>query len=339
MRISNKMMLIPLLGLIIISAFNTFIIMQKRGAMTSLATQADISLTVLYTPVGYPSDFTIFLNKDNFSVDLNWTDVPEADDYNVYYSSNLSDLKTIGNSVTKVTGIKDSNWTDTNAGNVRQRYYRVAAVKGAVTNITPIIEGKFDIEIRKANLTYGYVEMNTVSLPLIPSDDNITNIVIYGMNYDIINWYNTTKKDYDEAYYYEGNWYGDFNILEPGKGYEFTPINKSYNFTVVGFVPGDNITSEIQRATLKAGEVEINTIGWNTPLKRCNFSTIIPIATNFDYIQWYNVSKKIPSFDYAYYYNGLWYGKIRCFDPGRGYVFAPISVGYNWTYNRSEGFS
>jgi hypothetical protein len=136
-----------------------------------------------------------------------------------------------------------------------------------------------------------------------------------------------------------GTWYGDITEFEPGKGYVFGPIATGYNFTVAGDVPENEITVPVKAATLTYGQVEVNTIGWNTPLTQCPLSNLIPTATDFDFINWYNTTKATPAYDYAYYFMGTWYGDFDCLEPGKGYVFGPIATGYNLTYNRSEGFN
>jgi hypothetical protein len=243
MRISNNILSIPVLILILISTLNTFHIMQKKGLITGLGTQAQaqISFVVLQIPsaISSPENISVKLGYDNVSIDLSWANVSGVDSYIIYYSDNISLLKQLNTSnlasgIYNVTGITDNNWTDSTAGSSNMRYYTVASVKGDNINFSTKFFGKFDIEVKAATMIPGEIEVNTISLPLIPINCSISDIIKTTSYFDMISYYNTTRSPspaYDTSYFDGTQWVGPIDCLEPGKGYIFGLIAIGYNWT------------------------------------------------------------------------------------------------------------
>lgn len=346
MDISKRVLFILVILLIALSIFNTLSILQHRkDPVTAYVTaKAQVSLMIL-SPVGIPApdNFTITLLDDRLTTNLNWTSVSGAYGYHIYYGDSLNALKSINTSnldpsITTVN-VTSLGWTDSTASAVKKRYYRVASYVGDFQNLSQDVMGKYDIGVDASTFTYGDVEFNTISIPLIPFNAQFKNIITSASDFDFINWYNPNNSppSLDFAYYYGGEWYGAISEFEEGKGYIFGPTAAGYNFTVVGKVPEGSQSYDVRRATFTYGDVEFNTIGWSTPLSQCNLASIVPPSTDFDFINWYNPKSSPPSLDYVYYYAGEWYGSFNCFEPGKGYIFGPIETGYNFTYNKSAG--
>jgi succinate dehydrogenase flavin-adding protein (antitoxin of CptAB toxin-antitoxin module) len=351
----KKVVLVLAVLLIVVNSYNLY---ENRDSLnlvkvTGLAfnTTSYVGVRVLSaaSAVGFPI-FNATRNIDNMNVDLDWAVVENAS-YDVYYSSNVSLLKNVSQNCTEsiptgvsnFTGLIDTNYTDFTANTTQQRYYRVAAVNGSYCNLSNETWGKFDVEVLAATYTFGTNEIDTLSIPLRPINASFANLLNVKTDWDFVAWYNATKSPdpgFESAYYFSGTWYGSIQYLRPGQGYVFGPITTGSNFTVVGLVPEDNITVEVYTATYTFGTNEIDNIGWDTPLFNCSFNTLLPSSTDWDFVAWYNATKSPdPGFESAYYFSGTWYGSIQCFRPGHGYIFGPITTGYNFTYNRSAGYS
>lgn len=109
----------------------------------------------------------------NHSVYLNWTNVTSADNFTLYYSSNISaimalDLDNLPSNFTKVEDLTGLNWTDLNASQDQKRYYTVSATKGGVESLTqdtPV--GKFTYYYTAPSSdVYGTLASNRIALYL-----------------------------------------------------------------------------------------------------------------------------------------------------------------------------
>ena len=118
-----------------------------------------------FTIVKGPSVLNATLAADNESINLSWNTVDYAGSYNIYIIDHYTDnFGTTPN----VSGITHTNYTDFNAANKSQRFYKIATVKGSVNKTTIKIVGKFEFELK--NNSNEISDWNLISLPL-----NITN--------------------------------------------------------------------------------------------------------------------------------------------------------------------
>ncbi len=117
----------------------------------------EINITMDQTFFHAPFDFNIRRKEENYSkanfandrhiTILNWSEVPAAEGYNLYYSSNLTGLMNLNVSnlapdIGKWGNITILNYTDTNASQDQIRYYKISAFRGTDENITEKILGK-----------------------------------------------------------------------------------------------------------------------------------------------------------------------------------------------------
>ena len=281
-------------------------------------------------------------NINDSALYLNWTNVVDADSYTVYYSTNVTqilnlNISNLGAAVTNVTGIPILNWTDTSSGSVTERYYRVAAIRSGDGNLTTDTIGKYDIEVVEATGIPGSgVDLNLISVPLIPNNYSINAILNQSSDNDLIYRYNTDTQNYQSTQFFEGfGWFGDFDEFEPGVGYAFKPVAASYNFTVLGIVPSSNLTVAIKNATGVPGSgIDLNLIGWHSPQTVCNISAIIDNASNSDIIYRYNTQSQ--NYQSTQFFDGFgWFGDFDCFEPGVAYEFKPVTRSYNLSYGLS----
>ncbi len=101
-----------------------------------------VEVIVLASEIPAPKNIEIFLNDDEKSVDLNWTEVDSASEYIVYYHDNVTHLKDITNPGIVNFTVTDNNWTDSGADQVQTRFYRVGAKNNALLNVNETIVGK-----------------------------------------------------------------------------------------------------------------------------------------------------------------------------------------------------
>lgn len=149
MKISNNTVAVLSILLILVSSIN---ITNFLGGITltgkSVSAIGTAKIMVLQAMVPAPLNLDAFVNSDGKSIDLNWTNVSSAEYYVVFYSSNLSklvdlNLSNIPPEVGNMTNIVHNYVTDYFADSVRERYYKVASVKGSMINISEEIVGKY----------------------------------------------------------------------------------------------------------------------------------------------------------------------------------------------------
>lgn len=188
-------------------------------------------------------DIKLDLN-DNKSIDLNWTDIPGADYYNLYYSSNISaimtlNLSNIATGVYNFSNISDSNYTDATASDVQKRYYVVSYVIDGVEQLTTYqTVGKYTFYYDVLNSSiYGTLASNRMGIYF---DVNFT---AESFLQQIPGYLNPTiskqdKSDGSGEYlttHIRGLEDGNDFAMAPGEGYLVT-LDEAYNQTVVGAV-------------------------------------------------------------------------------------------------------
>ena len=295
------------------------------------------------TSIESPANFVASSNSNN-NVVLNWTVVSGADGYKIWYNENVTKILQMNESATDANvtliGEGSNSWIDTTANLTQKRFYALASYKGAVLNFTEDKTGKYDIEIKASTGIPGSGnELNIISLPLIPRNLSIDNIISNANDNDYIYRFNTTSgiNNYQSVSYFAGfGWFGDFNEFDLASGYEFKPISGNINMSIVGIVPTGNMTIPIKQSTgIPGSGNELNEISWNSPRQICNLSALIPNANDNDYIYRFNTTAGINNYQSVSYFAGFgWFGDFDCFDPGLGYVFKPVESDYEFTYTR-----
>lgn len=214
-------------------------------ALLSHSAEASSTSTSINFIVGQVVDIEIDLNAvDNESIDLNWTEVPGADYYNVYYSSNISAIMTFNLSqpyldVFNVTNITDSNYTDQNASDDQKRYYLITYVANGTEYLTDYREvGKYTFYYDSLNSsTYGALASNRIGIYF---DVNYTaESFLQGIPGSLNPTISKLEKSNASGEYLtthvrglaDGN---DFQMI-PGDGYIVT-VDSGYNHTVAGAV-------------------------------------------------------------------------------------------------------
>jgi hypothetical protein len=228
------------------------------------------SITRNFTVIKGPTALNATLGDDNESIILDWNDVSYAESYRVYIIDNFADNFA---SVANVSGLTDSNYTDTNAANKTQRFYKIATVKGSANKTSIITVGKYEFEL--INNSNAITDWNLISLPL-----NITNFELEnGSNngYDLpvkplkcikSLWFlNTSTGEFKRTDYNGTAWIPvagseNFTSLQVGRGY-WAEVNKTCNLTFVGEVPSSNVTISLD---VPSGQsAGWNLVGWYSP--------------------------------------------------------------------------
>ncbi|RZN36793.1 MAG: hypothetical protein EF813_06440 [Methanosarcinales archaeon] len=176
---------------------------------------------------------------------------------------------------------------------------------------------QFDIPI--------YNGMNLIAIPLIQDDTSLG--AVFGD--DPVNWDKVIRYisgvGYKTAYYYDGVWYGkvtEVEPIEPEVGYEYEREGADYTLTVHGTRCTGTISTPIYNG--------MNLIGY------VNF-TDTDLSTFNSPVNWDKVIRYISGVGYktAYYYDGVWYGKVTEVEPievGVGYECEREGAQYNWIY-------
>ncbi|RMD67944.1 hypothetical protein D6817_00115, partial [Candidatus Pacearchaeota archaeon] len=96
----------------------------------------------IYT-IAAPSEINATISTiDNKSVVLRWNNVTKAQHYNIYFTENLSAGFP---STPNVSGITDLNYTDSVAGDLVKRFYKISAVNGPAETISSVVVGKWSV--------------------------------------------------------------------------------------------------------------------------------------------------------------------------------------------------
>ena len=250
------------------------------------ANNTNTSITRNFTVIKGPIIFNITLASDNESINLSWNSVSYAESYSIYIIDNFTDTFS---SIANVSGITHTNYTDYNAANKSQRFYKIAAVKGSVNKTTIKTVGKYEFEL--INNSNAVTDWNLISLPL-----NVTNFILNNgsnngsdlrvkpLNCIKSLWfYNATIGEFKRTDYNGSAWITaagseNFTSLEAGRGY-WAEVNQTCNLTFVGEVPTSNITTNLSNNMTPAWQV----VGWYSPNSSklpTNYQPSYPVAVN-----------------------------------------------------------
>jgi hypothetical protein len=162
---------------------------------------------------------------------LKWNYTGNAEQFNIYYSQNLTFNFSTPNITTTQT-----NYTDIFANNSKQKLYLVRCVDDiGRTDSNNFVVGKIDVELKSGwnlisipfNLTYKILGQEAVvgdPLPVVPKNSVLR---LYR--------FNASAQNFEVTVHYDNwGWYSssnpNFNVLEPGRGY-WAYANKS-NLTI-----------------------------------------------------------------------------------------------------------
>lgn len=193
-------------------------------SLNGLAAQADVNITVTQEKPNPPGNLILILNKTvgpGFEdVTLNWTLSNSSNVFNyiIYktdnYASgfNYSDpYATVANDVT--------DWTDSTADGVDQRYYVVRANgTSGLTDDNTYAVGKYNLKL--------YTGWNLISLPLLIWNSSTDDVIYTAVNADKWERFNGVTQSFERTDFFAGyGWAGDFGTVEPGRGYWYYSKN------------------------------------------------------------------------------------------------------------------
>ena len=234
----------------------------------------------------------------------NWTGTCTS--FDIYITNNL----TAGFPASPNATVSATSWTDTNAGDDDQRYYKVTCnttgvqIEGNVTKIT--------YELKSGA---NWITMPSMNPPIVDADGLIK---ITGSA--TVAWWNPVSQS-SETYteVMPGVYVGTNFDVKPGRGYE-VQVSSDTEWSVVGWVPS------ICPIDLKTGA---NWIGmpFNTTIDDAD--ELIEDITNCDTVAWWNpVSQS--SETYTEVMPGVYVGTNFVVMPGRGYE-VQVSSDTTWT--------
>ncbi len=280
------------------------------------------------------------LADDNKSIIITWQDIG-ADNYSIYITDNLSAGFYYNNS--NISNLTGQMWIDYNASKAKTRFYQVSGTMNNIEFIGNDTIGKVDMKIYNSTQIPGEIEFNIISFPVIPKNKSLNNVFRWSKPGDTIMTYNPFKlpdPGFDGSIRFAGPtyWSGAISEINVSKAYWLGIVSQNYTLTFVGTVPTGNISIPIYHSTQIPGEVELNSIGWNSPFKKCNLSSLLsPNSTTGDTMMIYNPAKvPDPGFDGVMKFAEPfgWTGDFDCLQPGEGLIFGITDKDYEWEYDR-----
>ena len=310
------------------------------------------SVTWNFTVIAGPSALNASLDDDNASVILDWNNILYADSFNIYI---IDDFNDEFGETPNITGITDSNYTDSGADGKPQRYYKVSTVRGNANKTSSIIVGKYDIEL--VNNTNAVSDWNLISLPFNISNFELNNGTNNGYNFAVrpasclwhLYAYNSTTDSFDKTDFNGTAWRpaagsDNFTHLEIGRGY-WAEVNKTCNITFVGQVPTINVSVNLTQGW--------NVVGWYSPNESAlpqdynpPYPVVVNPANSVVAIDRYNPYTDLFEVTIHYVIAGTPWGWFPSFnnldfltmEPGKGYYFDVTPPAY-WQHepNTNKG--
>ena len=226
----------------------------------------NINLTILALNITRKDTVTglVISRSGLHGVVLNWS-VPEADSFNVYYSSDVDSLRNLNFSdVTNISGITDSYWNDPTAPDAQRRFYRVGAVGGGKENMSREVVGKFDIYFVVND--DGSLGRKLFSIPFnrtYYADPFLAEMCDYSGTITRLDRSNPNYENY-EAHSCASGSYNNFSI-DIGDAF-YIYLNISYNYTVVGPIVDENLT--VRLIANSDGRIGRNLFGTHFPVQK-----------------------------------------------------------------------
>ena len=305
MHISNNLLGACAVLLIILSMIGSLFVYQKADEIESrmaesITGQATGTVRLSIMRSLSEMDFHAVLADDNESVMLVWNDLG-FENVSIFITDDLVAGFDLANP--NVTGITAENWTDTNASQVQQRYYRIGVWRMGYLNVSLNIVGKFDISLTQANGRWNYISLPTV--PYNMSRDEVLRSI--KGRYDWIYEYVPLTGTYN--YWFDPFSVGNIDELHPNKCY-IIQATEDYTLTVVG---DDN--SAIQE-NMVIDHGRWNYLGWINEVTNRSVATA-SVSGDFDWIYEYVSAHG----NYSYWFDPFAMGNIHLFNPGSCYIF------------------
>jgi hypothetical protein len=195
---------------------------------------------------------------------LNWSNTTGAANYNVYYSGNVSSLRSLNYSdITNVSSINGLYLNDTTADTASQRFYRVVAANETGEILSTEIAGKYDLQmISNAD---GSLGRNLFSVPFNMTnyaDQFLSEVCRYSGTITRLNRQDPSYENYESHSCSSGS-YNNYS-MSLGEAF-FMYVNTSYNYTVVGMVPNESLT--LHFISNPTGSLGRNLFGLHFPLQ------------------------------------------------------------------------
>ena len=250
---------------------------------------------------------------DGTNVTLDWGNWTGNSTYDIYITNNL----TAGFPMTPNATTTELSWTDVNAGDDEQRYYRVTC------NATGVqIEGvicKIGHNLEK----YGNKGINWITLPSTnPPLTNADKLIKAIPNHNNVKWWNSTSQLTESYSRMPWGYVGTNFDVKPSRGYEIV-VTANTPWTVVGWILP---ICEIELK--KSGAKGINWIGmpFNTTID--NADELIKAIPNHNNVKWWNSTSQLTES-----YSRMPWGYVGTnFDvtPARGYEVV-VNANTIWT--------
>ncbi|MEM4267269.1 MAG: hypothetical protein QXK37_00395 [Candidatus Woesearchaeota archaeon] len=284
-------------------------------------------------------NLTAVLAEDNKSIILLWNSV-SANNYSIYITDDIVSGFDYANP--NITGLTATNWTDVNASQAQQRYYKVGVWNSGLEYVSNETAGKYDIEIKFANGNPAGYELNQISLPLMPANLSFSNIVRGGSDGDMVLRFNRTDLGpnfvgWETNIKIGGTWMGDFDVFSLLEGYVFINVQTPYNLTIAGRVPSEEVAISMPAVTGSPAGHEMILLGWNSAYPNCNLSNALNTTTPPETIVWFNTTNIGGQYDGWQTFmliGSQWFPTSGCMLPGKGYRFVQIGTPYTWHYDR-----
>ncbi|MFC1801659.1 hypothetical protein ACFLZB_04315 [Nanoarchaeota archaeon] len=248
MRESTKKLVIVVIVVYALTSLVQFVVIGNLTGFFSSKTTTVVEIPSNWGVPGVKNiTFNGSLNSNNFSVDLNWTNLTSPPDYDlyyiVYYSSNISaimnlDPNNVSPNVSSFSPIYTPYYTDHTADQVQVRYYRVGYVIYDVVQLangTPV--GKFTYYYdAPVSSVYGTLASNRISpyLNLSETAASFLQGVPSYLNPTISRLDKTNNAGEHLTTHVKGFNANNFPLVI-GEAYQVT-VDDYYNHTVVGNV-------------------------------------------------------------------------------------------------------
>jgi hypothetical protein len=314
---------------------------EITGKASSVGT---LNLRILLPPPSMNTlNLTATLESDNESVRLSWHNVSN-DNFSIYITDDINAGFDYG--APNLSGLTDTTWVDTNASDVRQRYYKIGIWNTGVEYASNETVGKYEIPIYYADGNPAGYELNQISLPLIPGNLSFNNIARWGTDGDIVLRFNTTNLGgtfvgWETKMKIGGQWFGgagEFEYFNPLEGFVFVNVQTPYNLTIVGTVSQEVASISMPAVSGTPATYEMSLLGWNSIYKNCNLTLALNTTTPPEIMVWFNTTNTGSNYEgwqTDMIFGGTWFPADGCMLPGYGYRFLQIGTPYTWQYNRS----
>jgi hypothetical protein len=278
--------------------------------------------------VNQPENLNIFLNNDNTTCWLNWTEVLGAEGYLTFATTpwlmdNLTFLLRM-NETSHIpyngmsVGESNNIYNDTTANESISRFYRVCAYVGGGPwrNCTDVNEtvGKYTITVTNGSTNglgaFSFPVNETINIsdliPIPPNDFAKVYTFSPSQNKWIYDFYDGVEWDTSQG----------FDNLSFSEGYKTREFYSNINFTSVG-----RLGFGIMNRTIHNGSIiGIDMFGWNSITTGKNISDLIPIPPN-DFAKVYTFSPSQNKWIYDFYDGVEW-------DTSQGFLEFLPTYGY-----------